>query len=375
MSASININSLMVSWAISRAGFDISNFTFKNPIVKKWIEGEKRPTLKQLEDFCKKVYLPLGYLFLNEPPQENIPIPFFRTKEKSSFKVSLNIYDTVIRIHQRQNWLRNYLIENEFNPLPFIGKFRNNLNIEQIVNDIRNTLNLEEDWAKKFTNYQSATNHLIEQIEDIGIIVTFNSVVDNNNNRKIPIDECRGFVIVDDYAPFMFVNNADFKSAQIFTIFHELVHLWLGQSAGFDFQNLLSAEDPIEKLCDQIAAELLVPKKLFVKIWDANPSIISCSNYFKVSKIVIARRALDNSKLTYSQFIDFYNDYKQTEFQKQIKQGGGGDFFANTKKRLSLSFSRHIKNAVNSNQLLFRDAYKLTGLKPDTFDKFFSLHV
>lgn len=365
----------MLSWAISRAGYDITNFTFKNPIVKKWLDGEKSPTLKQLEDFCKKVYLPLGYLFLNEPPQENIPIPFFRTKDKSTFKVSLNIYDTVVRIHQRQNWLRNYLIDNEFNPLPFVGKFKNNLNIEEIVNDIRNTLNLEEDWAKKFANYQSATNHLIEQIEDIGILATFNSVVDNNNNRKIPVDECRGFVLVDDYAPFMFINNADLKSAQIFTIFHELVHIWLGHSAGFDFQNLLSADDPIEKLCDHIAAELLVPKKLFLKIWNANPSIISCSNYFKVSKIVIARRALDNSKLTYSQFIDFYNDYKQTEFHKKLKHASDGDFFANTKKRLSHSFSRHIKNAVNSNQLLFRDAYKLTGLKPDTFDKFFSLHV
>lgn len=88
----------------------------------------------------------------------------------------------------------------------------------------------------------------------------FNGVVENNSHRKISVYECRGFVLVDEMAPFMFINNADWKSAQMFSIVHELAHIWTGHSAGFDFRRLQPADDPIEKLCDQIAAEFLVPE-------------------------------------------------------------------------------------------------------------------
>ncbi len=55
----------------------------------------------------------------------------------------------------------------------------------------------------------------------------------------------------------MFINNSDGKAAQMFTISHELAHIWTGHSAGFDFRELLPANDPVELLCDKVAAEFL----------------------------------------------------------------------------------------------------------------------
>lgn len=372
MSMRININNQMLIWAVTRAGFDMLTFAEEFPLIQKWLNGEKQPTVKQLETFSKKVYLPFGYLFLTEPPNEKLPIPYFRTNNNQTKKVSINVYDTVLLMQQRQDWLSDYLNDNNFEPLQFVGRFHDRKNISEIVQDIRNTLQLQLNWANNFRTWTDALNYLVEVIEDNGIIVSFNSVVENNNKRKISVDECRGFVLVDEFAPFMFINNGDFKSAQMFTLVHELAHIWTGHSAGFDFEMLQPANDPIEKLCDQVAAEFLVPEELFNAIWGNNPNTSIVARHFKVSEIVIARRALDTGVWNKTQFLRFYEEYSQREFIKRSKKSAFGDFFTTAKKRLSITFAAHINQAVKTGQLLYRDACKLTSMKGDTYEKFFS---
>lgn len=372
MKSEVNIEANMLTWAIARAGYELREFTEKMPKVEDWISGVKKPTLKQLESFSKKVHIPFGYLFLPEPPKEDLPIPFFRTNGDSLEKVSLNVYDTILLLQQRQNWLKDYLIDNEFDELEFVGRYNNKFDVSAIVKDIRSVLNLDENWASQFRTWQETLSHLVEVIEDKGIITIFNGVVENNTFRPIKVDECRGFVLVDNMAPFMFVNNGDSKAAQMFTIVHELAHIWTGHSAGFDFRKLQPAADPIETLCDKVAAEFLVPELAFNQVWTNTPVINRVARYFKVSEIVIARRALDTGKITKKEFYNFYQEYKNREYIKKQSQGSGGDFYATAKKRLSFTYASHINNAVKSGQLLHRDAYKLTSMKGDTFEKFFS---
>ena len=241
MRTEVNVNTNMLIWAIDRAGYDFHEFAEKMPKVTGWISGEKKPTVKQLESFSKKVHLPFGYLFLPEPPKEKLPIPFFRTHSLQAEKVSVNVYDTILLLQQRQHWLKEYLHDNGFDRLKFVGKFKNSQDVFAIVDDIRTTLGLPEDWARNFRTWQETLNHLVEIIEDTGIIIVFNGVVENNTSRPIEVEECRGFVLVDGLAPFMFINNADGKAAQLFTIAHELAHIWTGNSAGFDFRRLQPA--------------------------------------------------------------------------------------------------------------------------------------
>lgn len=375
MKGELNIPANMLTWAVARAGYDLAEFITKFPRLEKWLNGEKSPTFKQLEVFSKKVYLPLGYLFLPEPPPEKLPIPFFRTNAKQAETVSINVYDTILILQQRQDWLKNYLQENDFEKLPFVGKFINIFNIDDIVRDIRQTLNLTENWASNFATWQEAQDYLIQNVEDKGIITVFNGVVENNGHRKIPVDECRGFVLVDQVAPFMFINNSDSKAAQMFTIVHELAHIWTGHSAGFDFRKLEPANDSIEILCDKVAAEFLVPASMLNIIWQETQDFKRLSRYFKVSEIVIARRALDTNKISKQHFLNFYNEYINREIARKENQPSGGDFYATTRKRLSPTFAYHINNAIKSNQLLYRDAYRLTSLKGDTFQTFFTKHL
>ncbi|HEY5589726.1 MAG TPA: ImmA/IrrE family metallo-endopeptidase [Paludibacter sp.] len=374
MKNGVDINVKMITWAISRAGHDLHEFTTGFPKVQEWIENKSKPTLKQLETFSKKVHIPFGYLFLANPPEEHLPIPFFRTNNPQNHAVSINVYDTILSIQRRQEWLIEYMQNAEFQPLKYVGKFHTRHNPAEIVADIRKTLGLSHNWASEFQTWQDALQHLTQKIEEVGIIMVFNGVFENSTNRPINVDECRGFVLVDKMAPFMFINNADGKAAQLFTIVHELAHIWTGHSAGFDFRNLQPANDPNELLCDKVAAEFLVPAASFNEFWMGSHNIKSAVRYFKVSEIVIARRALDTGKITRDQFFEFYNEYISRENFKKEHQSSGGDFYATTKKRLGLSFAAHINNAVKADKLLYRDAYKLTGLKGDTFQTFFSKH-
>lgn len=370
MSQRIEVNTNILTWAINRAGYEMHDFLLKFPKTQDWIDNKKKPTIKQLESFSKKVYVPFGYLLLKEPPKEELPIPYFRTGKGALNEINLNVYDTILMLQSRQEWLVDYLKDNEFEALQFVGKYNDQTNYLKIVRDIRQTLQLELDWARNFSTWEKALEHLTQRIEDIGIITTFNGIVGNNTRRKIKVEDCRGFVLVDEFAPFMFINNSDAKAAQMFTIIHELAHIWLGKSAGFDFKQMLPADDPIEKLCDLVAAEFLVPENLLLDLWKKDQKIKSLARKFKVSPIVIGRRALDLKLISRKYFFNFYKEYIEGLKNRKAKQGPGGNFYATAKKRISLTFAAHVNTAAKQNQILYKDAYKLTNLKGNTYQQF-----
>jgi len=374
MNTEIRPNVNILTWAIARAGYELHDFITRFPSVQEWLAGSKSPTLKQLEAFSHRVHLPFGYLFLEQPPQEGLTFPFFRTGGGQTQTVSLNVYDTILLIQKRQDWLVEYLKDNEFAPLSFVGSADGQIDAAAIVQSIRQTLEIEATWASGQRNWAEALEYLTAKVENAGIMMVLNSVVENNNHRPIEVAECRGFVLVDPYAPFMFVNAADGKAAQMFTIAHELAHIWVGKSAGFDMEQLLPANDPLEKLCDQVAAEFLVPAESFIQLWNRHPNIAVLARYFKVSPIVLARRALDLGKITKALFFQWYQQYQADVKAKKESTTSGGDFYATQKKRLGLRYTSFVDRAVEEKQLLYREAYQLTGLKGDTYQNFMAKH-
>lgn len=367
MPTTLNIKPELLHWAISRAGYRYEEFFDTFPRAQGWLEEEKRPTLPQLRDFAKKAHVPFGYLFLQEPPEETLPIPFFRTVGGETDRVGVNLRDTILNLQQRQEWIREILVEQGEEPLAFIGKFTPQDDIEAVVQNIRDTLGLENKWAAQLPNWERALQHLAEKTEEAGIFIIFNSVVDNNTHRPIAVEECRGFVMCDEIAPFMFVNSADSKSAQMFTIVHELAHLWIGESAGFDFRQLQPYQNEVEIFCDAVAAEFLVPAKDFDNQWKKTQDFEELAKFFKVSQIVIGRRALDTGKISRGKFFEFYNNHISKYNQRKEDQGSGGNFYATLRRRLNPRFFETVHRAVKENKLLYKHAYELTGLKGDTY--------
>ena len=364
-----NIQPNLLRWAIQRAGHNVGNYLEQNDKVRSWIEGEKYPTMRQLEDFAAKMYVPYGYLFLDNPPVEEMPIPLFRGSS-SAGKMNLKVDETVRTMQYRQEWAEEYIqdqLDGEI--LPFVGSMSIKDGIDNVILRIRELLELEEDWAFYERDSASAVNKLSQQMEAIGVITSFNGVVGNNTHRKLSVEECRGFALVSKVAPLIFINNDDAKSAQLFTLVHEFAHLLLGISAGFG--GIEDIHDDTERFCDQVAAAFLVPKLHFVAEWSANEgSIDKCAKKFKVSPLVIARRAYAMKMLLAQDYQEFYVHYKAVwKNAKKTSKSGSGNFYLSAAKRVGKLFGAYVNTAVRSGYLLHRDAYRLTGLHGSSFDK------
>lgn len=371
-----NISSDMIRWAIQRKGDSLEDFCADMPIVESWLDGSKKPTFNQLKKFATKSYVPLSYMFLPEPPEEIIPEILFRSGATvPTSDMSLNLLDAIRSVEAKQEWIVEYLTELGEDDLPFVGSVDLSTPLEDIVNDMRNTLDLDENWARSCRTWEDALRELVNRIEDIGVFVTSSSVVGQSNARSISVSECRGFTLSHPQAPFVFVNSADAKAAQMFTLVHELAHVWLGVTSAHEQSYLLPSNEPTELKADAIAAEFLVPARGLESIWRSHGGDYEAlRRHYKVSSIVIARRALDLELITRSEFFEFYNRQSQEWSRQKNKSDSGGDYYAMQAKRIGKRFASYVISAARSQAIMYSDAYRLMGLRASTYDKFVS-HV
>ncbi len=370
----IEISSKVLSWAVERSGKSMEYFEDKFPKIQQWITGEKQPTMRQVEDLAKKTSTPFGYFFLPEPPEESLSIPYYRTiKDDSITRPSANLLDTLHAMKRRQDWMREFLIDDKHDTLPFVNSANTNMDIQDIANDMRITLGLNSDWASKLRNRDDAMTVVFNTAERVGILVVVNGVVGNNTHRKLDTDEFRGFVLVDEYSPLVFINGSDYKAPQLFTFAHELAHIWFGKSAAFDLRHMQPSDNSLERKCDQVAAEFLVPGNEILDAWvyaekDTDPFKYLAIK-FKVSELVIARRLLDLGLISKDEFLDFYYQYQNKEFKRKSKTEGG-DFNKNQNKRVGRRFAGTVIRAVKEGRLLYSEAYRLTDLYGKTFENY-----
>lgn len=374
MSSTVDVKPELIRWALERSGRSVETLSRTLPKIAKWQEGTARPTFRQLEQLAEKTWTPLGYFFLSVPPEEKLPIPDFRTVSDTPIqRLSPNLIDTLHTMQRRQAWMREYQIESGQTRLPFVGSARTTEDIHHVASDIRRVLGLEESWASRIGTWTNALTVMRESAETANILVAINGVVGNDTHRKLDPSEFRGFVLCDEFAPLVFLNGSDARSAQMFTLAHELAHLWIGQDGIFNLPDLQPAPDKIEQFCNQVAAEFLVPATELREFWPsarraAEPFQL-VARQFKVSPIVAARRALDLRLMTKTDFLAFFRAYQEDERRRPARTTGG-DFYNNQNVRVGKRFARAVMRAAKEGRLLYGDAYKLTGLYGATFDKY-----
>lgn len=370
----VDVSGAVLRWAVERSPRPAA-VERRFPRFREWESGERHPTLRQLEQLARATATPLGFFFLAEPPEERLPIPHFRTvKDEPVHRPSPDLLETVYTMQRRQEWLREYLVEQGQGPLQFVGSFSPREEPEAVARDIRRRLGFEDGWASKQPSWTAALGEFRNRIAEAGTIVAVSGIVGNNTRRKLDPREFRGFVLVDAYVPLVFVNGADARAAQMFTLAHELAHVWLGISAAFDLRDLQPAADETEQVCNYTAAELLVPETELRELWprvrrDPEP-YQSIAMHFKVSVLVAARRALDLGFVSTAQFLRFYRDYLEDERRRGVIRGEGGNFYATQNLRLGRPFAEAVVRAAREGALLYRDAYQLTGLHGRTFERY-----
>lgn len=370
----VSVNPELLGWARERANITQEDLKAKFKKLPEWESGLAQPTLKQLEKFARAVHVPFGYLFLPEPPEEHLPIADFRTvTDTANATASPDLLDTLYAMQRRQAWLRESLIENDAEPLAFTESARLTDDPDAVGREMRRTIGLGDGWAAEVRTWQNAVSELRRMIERLGVMAVINGIVGNNTYRRLRVDEFRGFALADRYAPLIFVNGADSKSAQMFTLAHELAHIWLGEGGLSGFENLIPGNMAIEDWCNRAAAEFLVParelRECWVQVKRQRHPFEALGRLFKVSPVVAARRAMDLKLIERDAFFDFYKRYTNREHRNDTTSPGG-DFYNNQNTRVGELFALHVIKAAMGGQIGFRDAYELTGLQGGTFQDY-----
>jgi Zn-dependent peptidase ImmA (M78 family)/transcriptional regulator with XRE-family HTH domain len=356
----------MLRWARGRAGLSEGALAKRFPKLALWELGEVSPTLKQLEAFAAATHTPIGFLFLQEPPVEEVPIPDFRTIAGAPIaSPSPDLLETVYICQQRQAWYREHSQAIDTRPLPFVGSAARSTPIERVADEMSGALSFDLDARRRCATWTEALRRLIGQADAMGVMVMCSGVVLNNNQRKLNPREFRGFALCDDVAPLVFINGADTKAAQMFTLAHELAHIWLGESALSDSCTSAMPDHEVERWCNQVAAELLVPLQILRSQLesdiDLDEELARLARRFKVSTLVILRRLYDAGRLSQSEFQEAHD----AELRRllAIPKGTGGQFYLTQAARVSKRFAQALVVDTLEGRTLYRDAMLLLGVK------------
>lgn len=369
MSIRVDVSPELLVWARERSTRDPAELAAKFPKLFEWERGTLAPTLKQLESFARATRTPVGYLLLPEPPEEPVPIADYRTLgDQAIRRPSPDLLDTIFLCQQRQDWYADFARATGQAPVAFVGSLTTAMPVVEAAGAMREALDYGPETRGR--SWADALRVLIRQAEDLGVLVMVNGVVANNTHRKLMPAEFRGFTLVDPFAPVVFVNGADTKAAQIFTLAHELAHVWVGVSALSDADPSSIPNVAVERWCNEVAAEFLVPLASLREAFQADRPLAAeldrLASRFKVSTLVVLRRVFDAQHLTWDQYRDAY----EVELERVLgilearrESGDSGNFYNTQPLRASRRFSQAVIASTLEGTTLYRDAFQLLGVR------------
>lgn len=365
----------IIEWARKRRNYSIHTLSQRiniNPQkIEAWEKGDVRPSFDEAQILAKKLYIPFGYLYLSQPPAESFPLPDLRTITKRDNKrPSPDFLDVIYDALRKQDWYRQNQESHNAEPASFIGKFTTDDSPEIIARDIRNTLTIDDDMRRRATNWELFLTDFIRQSETKGIIVIRQGIVGNNNYRKLSVDEFRGFAISDRMAPLVFINDQDVKVAKIFTLAHELAHLWIDKSgiSNLDYYLRSSQQtNSIDRFCDKVAAEVLTPASDFKSTWGFQPSIEENIDYmvrrYRVSRFVVLRRAYDLGLIEYKDYLTYYQKFWEDKIIPKSSEMGFTTLFLNRNSKL---FTFTLLGSAMEGKISYLKAARLLNIKVKT---------
>lgn len=261
--------------------------------LRSWEDGTEQPTIRQAQTLAQAYKRPFALFFLPDIPRDFQPLQDFR---KSDAKQLTTTSIFMIReIQQKQAWISEVYAENQEEKLPFIGRFSINDQPQVVAADMLNTLGIHP--ANYNTN--NPIREWIDGAEKNGIFVSRTSFI--NSRLKLDSEELQGFAIADDLAPFVFVNSDDWNAPQLFTLVHELAHLWIAQTGiSNEVEPELTHKDkfhPVELFCNEVAAHALMPEEMVLghgaTAFQSSKEVFKLAKQFGVSSFALLVRALN----------------------------------------------------------------------------------
>lgn len=367
----IKVKKEIYEWAIkeSQKDFEEIKIRFKN--IERWLNQEDFPTFRQLEKLANFLKVPLGYMFLDTPPKSDIIESEYRTIGNKKPYISKNLKDTIYDMSRKQDWISEYRKDNGWDRI--ILDNYNELNVDDtigIVKKAKTFLNLEEFWYKDCRDSRIAYNFLREKLELKGIIVMQNGIVGSNTHRKLDIDEFRGFMLYDEYAPLIFINANDSLDGRIFTLVHEFIHILSREDDILESIDL-SRDIKLESQINKITVEFLMPESHIREYWNKQErnlnQIEELSKLFNVSRLALAIR-LYALKLINQSLVQKVNEETKGDLEKKKSNSNGGDYWVTYKSRYSNNFIETVIQGAESGEIGYNYAFNLLNVRAKNYD-------
>lgn len=374
----------VMRWAREHSGLSIEEAARKNvrsvEDIKAWEDGSLLPSIAQARKAAKVYKRPLAIFYLPEPPKDFETLRDFRSLPDEALRDYSPELSILVRTAlEHQIWMSDFLIEEGVPPLTFVGSVSADDSPEKSALDILDKLNLSPDEQRSCYSREEALRLWINKTEEAGIFIF--------RQGQIELEEARGFIISDEYAPFVYLNSGDGKAAQIFTLAHELAHLWLNQSGISNLEpprrRRLKDEDRIELLCNKIASEAVLNSKSFNAEWqkmDRSRSVEELierlSKEFKVSEEVIARRLKDKQVLSQERYLTLrekfqirWRQHKTTEKIRMKEIKGWPSYYTMKIFNNGYSFTKTVVSAFENGAISGREASSLLDVKVNNIPK------
>ena len=368
----------VIRWARERSGLSIEDAAKKigrpKDDIINWENGTLLPSIAQARKAAEVYKRPLAVFYLPEPPRDFETLRDYRTLPADYPKEYRQNLSLLIRTTQyRQEWMREFLIEEGMPDLSFVGSATLADPPYTISRDIHQKLQITPQEQIECPGRQEALRLWIDRAEQAGIFIF--------RQGQIELKEARGFVICDEYAPFIYINSEDAKAGQLFTLVHELAHLWLNLSgvSNLEDTDFVGYDDQasIETFCNKIAAETILNRELFFRALERLDGSIktikkieNLSNYFNVSEEVVARRFLDEGIIRRDEYTELREHYqkrwvelKKIERRRMKATEGGPSYYTRKVFNNGYSFTQTVVSAYESGTISGREASGLLEVK------------
>lgn len=374
MTVRVDVAPSVLAWVLGVTGADDEGL-HRRFDIDKWLSAEIKPTLKQLQNFAKAAGVPFGYLLLPRPPVWTLPIPDFREGFEGAPTPSADLIAVISQSQRRQEWYRDYALGLGAQPLEFVGSAAD-LDPAAAADRIRAALHFEV--SERHGTWSDTRKSLLRSFEDLGGLAVATSMVDNNTHRLLDENEFRGFALVDDVAPLVFVNTHQTLNGQIFTLAHEFAHVWRGVSGIGNEDLRFNAESGIEQWCSAVASEVLVPRNDLASLYPSvadeplTEALDVLAHEFRCGTLVVLQ-ALHRTGVR--QINNYHAVYDAEVFRlrnlSEASQSNGGDHYNNQPFRIGERLSRALVSDALEGRTPITEAMRLLSMKSmSTFDEY-----
>jgi Zn-dependent peptidase ImmA (M78 family) len=364
--ASLSISPDVLAWAAAKLGTSVRGLAEEMAAASK-VESFASGQLSagQVSELASRLGVPFGFLFLPSPPGERaVALPDLR-QTVGPEPLDRSFIETLDDIELKRTWFAAHLRDSGIDGPDFVGRFAGKQVLAKVVaDDIRATLKLTPDDRRESRTYAGFYELLANRFESAGVLVFRSGVARGNPHRPLSVTQFRGFAICDPLVPVIFVNGRDAEPAWIFTLLHEAAHLWLGVTGVSDTTaSVADAGEGLEAFCNQVAAEVLVPLDEFLEVWTSSEGpapIDALARHFVVSRLVVARRALDLrliDRTIYEQILEASRGKREAE---------GGNPYATIPIRSSRRFTNALLDSAIAGETLLREAARLLNVRAST---------